>query len=131
MKIDKKWLLGFLENSSEFNVYIREKNGNIKEVLLEFSVNSKDIKFLYSLKKFFGCGKVINNNIYVVNRIEHLNDIILAFFAENMFITDKKFEFFKFKRCLEIVSKNARLEDLHIEELCLIRKQISNERTRR
>src|SRR3569623_2989123 len=116
MKFDKKWLVGFLENSSEFNVSIRIKNNDIKEVLLEFRIFSVDIQILYALKKFFGCGRVLNNLRLVINNLEQLKSILI-FFNENSFVTSKKFEFLKFKKCFEIVIDNPRLSDFHFVEL--------------
>jgi len=115
MKFDKKWLVGFLESTSEFNIII--KDNNPKEILLEFRVFSSDIKLLYGLKKFFGCGRVYSNNIFIITNFEHLFNIVLPFLIENSFVSDKKFEFFKFRKCIDIMSNNSRLSDSNFLEL--------------
>lgn len=126
MKIEKNWLLGFLENSSEFNILIRHNafDITIKEVLIEFKVYSTDIQFLYALKKFFGYGRVIQNRYFVINQMEHLVLIVLPFFLENVLVTNKKFEFFKFKKALDLVKNNSRLDDVHFIELEQLQAQI-------
>ena len=49
---------------------------------------------------------------------------IIVFFNENSFVTSKKFEFFKFKKCFGIILDNPRLSDFHFIELEKLSKQI-------
>ena len=117
MKINPYWVAGFVDGEGTFYVGIN-KNKTMSigyQVLPEFRIvqHKKDIKLLYALKTFFGAGVVrINHDDRYELRIrslDHLNKIILPFFDKHPLITQKQFDFIKFKRIIGLMNKNMHL----------------------
>jgi len=130
MKITKDWLKGFIDGEGCFYVGIL-KNKSMSEgvqVQLEFTIvqHKKDIKLLYAIRKYFGCGIVSSNRgkesevwMYRVRKYESLGKVIIPFFVKNELLTGKKFDFNKFREVYMLMEKK---EHLTKEGLLKIRK---------
>lgn len=90
MKLDNKWIVGFVDGDGCFKV-IETKQGN--RYCFVVSQDKRSIDVLYGLKKKFGCGFVnrAGGNMfeYRVANQEHLKNIILPFFEKNPLHTSK------------------------------------------
>lgn len=82
MKLNKNWLIGFVDGEGSFYIGINN-NSSMKHgipILLEFRIvqHNRDIKLLHAIKKFFNCG------IVTYNRGKNLNSIIMEYRVRNI-----------------------------------------------
>lgn len=117
MKINPYWVSGFVDGEGTFYVGIN-KNDTMKirfQVLPEFRIvqHERDIQLLYALKKYFGVGVVrVNHDTRYELRIrslEHINKIIIPHFDKYPLLTQKKFDFFKFKEIIKLMNQDQHL----------------------
>ena len=118
MKINPVWIAGFVDGEGTFYVGIN-KNETMTigyQVLPEFRIvqHKKDIQLLYALKKFFGVGvvRVNHEDRYElrIRSLEHLDKIVIPFFDTNKLLTQKKFDFIKFKKIINLMKQSKHLE---------------------
>ena len=109
MKINPYWVSGFVDGEGTFYVGIN-RNDTMKvkfQVLPEFRIvqHERDIKLLYALKKYFGVGVVrVNHDTRYelrVRSLEHINKFIIPHFDKYQLLTQKKFDFIKFKEIIK------------------------------
>ncbi len=128
MKLSPYWVTGFVDGEGTFYVGI---NRNLTmtsgyQVLPEFRIvqHERDIKILYALKKFFGCGLVrVNHDTRYelrIRSIEHLRNIVFPFFDKYPLITQKKFDFLKFKKIVKLMEEKKHLTSKGVEEIIRI-----------
>ena len=104
------------------------------QVLPEFTVvqHERDVKALYALKAFFGCGTVRQNHgdrmAYRVRKLEHLRTIIVPFFVQHSLKTGKRQDFEKFRRVLLMMERGEHLNPRGLEEIRRIAKQMTRGR---
>ena len=113
MNINPYWVSGFVDGEGTFYVGIN-KNTTMTvgyQVLPEFRIvqHKKDIKLLHELKKYFNCGVVrINHDDRFeirIRSIEHINDNVIPHFNKYQLITQKKFDFIKFKKIINLINQ--------------------------
>ncbi len=118
MLINPYWISGFTDGEGTFYVGIN-KNSTMNvgyQVLPEFRIvqHKKDIALLHSIKKFFTCGVVrVNHDDRFelrIRSIEHINQIIIPHFEKYPLITQKKFDFIKFKKIVNLINQGKHLE---------------------
>ena len=126
-KIESMWIVGFVDGEGYFHIGIAQ-NSTYKlgiQVLPEFVItqHQRDIKLLYAIKDFFGCGYIIQDKRgicqYRVRTHTHLLDIIIPFFERHSLKTMKKIDFLKFRKVVLLMEKG---EHLTLEGLQKIRK---------
>ena len=117
MKINPYWVSGFVDGEGTFYVGIN-RNITMKsgfQVLPEFRVvqHEKDIKVLYALKTYFGAGVVrINHDTRQELRIrslDHINRFVIPHFEQYPLLTQKKFDFIKFKEIIKLMNQGKHL----------------------
>jgi hypothetical protein len=117
MKLDPGWVTGFVDGEGCFHIGV-SKHGEMKtgfQVLPEFTVvqHERDVKALYALKAFFGCGVVRKNHgdrmAFRVRKLEHLKQIIVPFFMQHSLKTGKRQDFLKFRRVLQMMERGDHL----------------------
>jgi len=117
MNIKPEWVSGFVDGEGTFYVGIN-KNSTMTvgyQVLPEFRIvqHKKDIKLLYALKKYFGCGivRVNHDDKYElrIRSIEHINKNIIPHFDKFQLLTQKKFDFIKFKKIINLINQNQHI----------------------
>lgn len=117
MKINPNWISGFVDGEGTFYVGFN-KQPTMKvgvQVLPEFRIvqHKRDIKLLYALKDFFKTGvvRVNHDERYElrVRNIDHLSKIIIPFFEKYPLITQKRFDFIKFKKIVMLMNKKQHL----------------------
>ena len=134
MKLEHNWITGFIDGEGCFFVGInKNKTMSLKiQVLPEFTVvqHKKDIKVLYALKEFFGCGivKINHGNImcYCVRNLKHLSTIIIPFLDKYPLKTIKKFNFLRFKWIINaMIIKKYHLDSEGLKKIILVKNNMN------
>ncbi len=133
MKLNPYWVVGFVDGEGTFYVGINHQDSMTVgyQVLPEFRVvqHKRDIKLLYSLKEFFGCGvvRVNHDERYElrVRDIKHLKDIIIPFFQKYELNTQKKFDFYKFQKIIGLMAEGRHLKETGVLEIIKIAEQMN------
>lgn len=118
MNLNPYWVSGFVDGEGTFYVGINKNStmSNGFQVLPEFRIvqHKKDIKVLYALKDFFKSGVVrINHDDRYELRIrslECINNYVISHFDKFQLMTNKKFDFIKFKRVVNLINQKNHLE---------------------
>jgi len=105
MQLEAQWVVGFVDGQGSFHITIKadETNSLGSQILVRFTVvkHECDVKILYALKAYFGCGTVRktdeNTYVYVVTKLDHLVDRICPFFMRHTFKTHTNVHFRKFR----------------------------------
>lgn len=119
------WLTGFVDGEGTFYVGINENKEMSAgyQVLPEFRIvqHYRDIKLLYKIKSFLGCGVVRkgHNDRYElrVRKIEHLTNIVIPFFEEYPLQTQKQFDFFAWCKVVLLISQDQHLTQEGIKKI--------------
>ena len=133
MILDPKWIVGFVDGEGCFHVSINrhQEMTTGSQVLPEFTIvqHQRDVKVLHAIKDYFGCGVVRKNHedrmSYRVRALEHLNQVIVPFFDKHPLVTEKKFNFFKFKEVLKKMAHGDHLKLEGIEEIRSIKETMN------
>jgi hypothetical protein len=127
-------LVGLIDAEGCFSVYLLKYKLGSNKIIFQFNITQEnsEIKFLNNLIEFFGCGKIYTNNkgrgYFYINDKKNLINKIIPFFELNELQTIKKNYFLRFKKVLEICTKNKTLLPVQIEE---IREILKNEKGKR
>ena len=133
MKLDPNWITGFTDGEGTFYIGIN-KNDTMTagyQVLPEFRIvqHEKDIQTLHKIKNFFGAGtvRVNHDDRYElrIRSISHINEIIIPHFTKHQLITQKKFDFLKFKKIIHIVNSKLHLTENGIAEIIKIASKMN------
>jgi hypothetical protein len=125
IKLDANWVVGFVDGEGCFYVGINPHSGMTcqYQVLPEFTVvqHKRDIRLLFALKKFFGCGVVRTNHdermAYRVRGLEHLQQIIVPFFEKHPLKSQKQVDFLKFRDVIRWMMLGEHLTPEGIEKI--------------
>jgi hypothetical protein len=118
MNLSPFWVTGFTDGEGTFYVGIN-KNPTMKigyQVLPEFRIvqHEKDVKLLYALKNFFQGGVVrVNHDNRLelrIRSIDSLNKNVIPHFDKFPLNTQKKFDFLKFKKIIDLINQGKHLE---------------------
>ena len=135
MKLNPYWVSGFVDGEGAFYVGIN-KNLTMKtgfQVLPEFRVvqHEKDIKVLYALKTYFGAGVVrVNHDTRQELRIrslEHMNKFVIPHFDKYPLLTQKKFDFLKFKEIIKLMNQEKHLSVDGVKEIIAIASKMNRQ----
>ena len=118
MKLNPYWVSGFVDGEGTFYVGINknETMSNKFQVLPEFRVvqHKKDIKVLYALKEFFKSGvvRVNHDDRYElrIRSLECINNYVIPHFDKFKLMTNKKFDFIKFKKIINLINQKQHLQ---------------------
>jgi hypothetical protein len=136
VKLDAGWVTGFVDGEGCFHIGIA-KHSEMRagyQVLPEFTVvqHERDVKVLYGLKEFFGCGVVRRNHgdrmAYRVRKLEHLRERIVPFFMKHALKTGKRQDFVKFRRVLIMMERGEHLTLDGIEGIRRVASQMNRGR---
>ena len=118
MKLKPNWVTGFTDGEGTFYIGINQ-NSTMSigyQVLPEFRIvqHQRDIKLLYELKKFFQAGvvRVNHDDRYElrIRSLKHINQIVIPHFDKYPLKTQKKFDFIKFKKVINLMNQNQHLK---------------------
>ena len=96
------------------------------QVLPEFRIvqHKKDIKVLYALKDFFQSGvvRVNHDDRYElrIRSLECLNNYVIPHFDKFQLMTNKKFDFIKFKKIINLINQKKHLQLEGLEKIIQI-----------
>ena len=118
-----EWLVGFTDGNGIFNINMTHNN-----IILTYKIllNKKNTQLLYKIKSYLGVGSVIyNNNIafYLIKDQKHLLNIIIPIFDKYPLLTNKRYNYLKFKECLLINNNNLLTKN---NKLLIINNIINN-----
>lgn len=138
MKLDAKWITGFVDGEGCFHVGIAKHPEMTAgfQVLPEFTVvqHERDVQILHALKNHFGCGVVRKNNgdrmAYRVRSTEHLLKIIVPFFQKHPLVSKKRVDFEKFRTVLLMMTREVHLTPQGVDEIRHIASQMNRGRSR-
>tara|TARA_R110001592_G_scaffold150202_2_gene375967 strand:- start:3312 stop:3728 length:417 start_codon:yes stop_codon:yes gene_type:complete len=137
MKLTAQWIVGFVDGEGCFYIRLSKKKDILQEyhVLPEFSVvqHKRDIKLLYALKEFFGCGIIRNTKgkdsnimMYRVRAQKDLLEKIIPFFQKHELKSVKNINFKKFRKVLLIMEKSEHLTIEGIQKIHEIKNIMNN-----
>lgn len=124
-QINPNWLSGFVDGEGTFYIGIN-KNDEMTigwQVLPEFRIvqHEKDIKLLYKIKKYLGCGTVrINHGDRYelrIRKLDHLKNIVIPFFESYPLQTQKKYDFLSFRKVILLIDKGEHLSEEGIKNI--------------
>ena len=129
MELAADWVTGFVDGEGCFHVSInRHPEMTVGfQVLPEFVVvqHERDVQILHALKRFFGFGVVRQNHgdryCLRVRKLDALRQVC-EFFLKHPLKTKKNVDFNKFRRVIDLMSRNRHLEQdglLEIIEVAL------------
>ncbi len=133
MNINPYWLSGFVDGEGTFYVGVNvNKTMKINyQVLPEFRIvqHEKDIKLLYAIKKYLNAGVVRKNHedrqeIRIRSFVD-LNNIVIPHFDKYPLITQKRFDFIKFKKIINLMKNNHHLTIKGLKEIIQISCQMN------
>ena len=138
MKLDAKWITGFVDGEGCFHVAVNahEEMTVGYQVLPEFTVvqHKRDIQILHAFKAFFGCGVVRSNHgdrmAYRVRSKEHLLQIIVPFFMKHPLKSKKRLDFEVFRKILLMMEKGDHLTVEGIEKILKLSSGMNRGRLR-
>ena len=138
MNLTAQWIVGFVDGEGCFYIGLSKRKEMTQGYVVspEFSVvqHKQDVKLLYALKEFFGCGLVRNNTgknsdimMYRVRAQKDLLGTIIPFFEKHSLKSIKSVNFKKFRRVLLMIEKSEHLTSEGIETIREI-KDLMNKR---
>ena len=118
-------MVGFVDGEGCFFVGIKPHSEMTSgfQVLPEFTVvqHQRDVQLLHALKQFFGCGVVRRNHreqmAYRVRSLDHLNEKIVPFFEKHPLKSKKRIDFVKFRRVLQLMTREEHRAPVGIEKI--------------
>lgn len=135
MRINPYWVSGFVDGEGTFYVGIN-KNTTMKsqfQVLPEFRIvqHEKDIKVLYALKKYFQSGVVRQNHDtrqeLRIRSLEHINKYVIPHFDKYELLTQKKFDYIKFKKIINLMNQKNHLSIDGLKEIIAIASKMNRQ----
>lgn len=136
MNLQSQWILGQTDGEGCFHSGIN-KNPEMRcgyQILPEFTMtqHKKDIKVLYALKAYFGCGVVRVNYddryCYRVRQFSHLKEIIVPFFEKHKLVILKRLEFEKCRRVFLLMEQKQHLTLEGIEKIQEIQETLNRKK---
>ena len=131
--INPYWVSGFVDGEGTFYIGVNKNLTMTVEyqVLPEFRIvqHKKDIKVLYSLKKFFKSGvvRVNHDDRYElrIRSLDNINKYVIPHFDKFPLLTLKKFDFIKFKKVINLINQKKHLEIEGLKKIIKISAQMN------
>ena len=116
---DPAWLAGFCEGESCFFISIskspKSKSGWAVQLVFKITQHSRDIKLLYLIKDYLGCGRVEKRAgfaaDFTVTSIKDIGSKILTFFGEYPLLGSKLLNLKDFSEAFKIMVAKEHLND--------------------
>lgn len=134
-KLNPQWIVGFVDGEGCFYVGINKmfsmRHGI--QVLPDFTVvqHIRDIKVLYELQAYFGCGVVRVNNgdrwAYRVRGHKAILDTIIPFFDKYPLITKKQQDYLLFRGVIQMMANKEHLLVAGIRKIELIKQKMNTQ----
>lgn len=116
--LDPNWITGFCDAEGYFNIIISAQSVDKWRVRASFEINlhTKDIDILYKIQKYFkGIGNIyVRKNrflcVYMVNKINELNEIIILHFNKYPLISNKYCDFYLWSKVIIKILQKEHLD---------------------
>ena len=137
-RIVPDWVVGFTDGEGCFHIGISKHDG-LKfgyQVLPELTVvqHERDIKLLYQIRTFMGCGVVRRNHgdrfCWRVRKLDNLINIILPFFEKHPLRSQKNIEFHKFAKVTRMMNQGKHLTQEGFQKIVEIASTMNRQDSR-
>lgn len=136
MNLDAQWIVGFADGEGCFHIGISRHNDMTLgvQVLPEFTIvqHARDVKVLYAIKAFFGCGVVRKNHgdrmCWRVRKLEDLKARIIPFFDQHDLKTIKRQDYLAFRKVVEAMSAGQHLDADGLKQIMKIAERMNRGR---
>jgi hypothetical protein len=115
---DIQWFVGFSDGDGCLSVYKEKKYANNWRHEYTIGLEIADIRLLYKIKSFLGCGTVRKYNnvaIFRIKKVHHILYILIPIFDKYPLLTEKKrYSYLNFRKTFlykVLNSKRATIED--------------------
>ena len=117
---DIQWFVGFSDGDGCLSVYKEKKYANNWRHEYTIGLEIEDIRLLYKIKKFLGCGTIRKYNnvaIFRIKKVHHILYILIPIFDQYPLLTEKKrdsYIYFRNTFLYKVLnSKRATMEDIN------------------
>lgn len=135
-KINPWFVTGFTDAEGTFSISIfinKRVNGRLNWAVkpsFQISLSSKDIDLLLQLKKFFGCGLIINKKTrnessFRVNSLWDLTNIIIPHFANFPLISQKSADFILFTQIVKLIENKFHLTEEGLQKIINLKASLN------
>ena len=135
-KLSPYWVTGFSDAEGSFSVKIgkdlKRKHGIRVIPVFTIELHKRDRELLKSIKDFFGVGIITErirsgrpSAIYTVQRLQHLQHIIIPHFRKYALLTQKKADFLLFSSVIDLMIKAKSLSRDNIIEILSIKSSMN------
>jgi hypothetical protein len=144
------WVLGFVDGEGCFSIGLTRQAGGTGrigyrtgwQVSHAFVVvqGARSVNALDRLREFFGVGAIYVNrrsdnhkenlHHYVVRTRDDLREVIVPFFERYQLRTEKRSDFEKFKRCIELCAVGFHLSNDGVAEIAAIMQTMNHRKSR-
>lgn len=132
------YITGFADGEGSFNVSFRKRDDFLLgwKISPVFNVSQKERAILALIKHHLGCGTIRfrkdNVWVYEVDNIKSLQQIIIPFFNNFGFLSEKKKkDFVRFKKIVEIKQKKKALTYNDIENILQLLTEVESKNSRK
>lgn len=123
---DIQWFVGFSDGDGCLSIYKEKKYANNWRHEYTIGLDIEDIRLLYKIKSFLGCGTVRKYNnvaIFRIKKVHHILYILIPIFDKYPLLTEKKRDsYINFRKTFlfkVLNSKRATLEDKNYSDYLL------------
>lgn len=107
-----EWIIGLIDSNGSFNININEKN---IDFILKITLLKRNSQLLHKLKTYLKVGSISYNNemiYYKINNKEILLKKIIPILDSYYLLSNKRYDYLKFKECL-LIFNNSNLDQFN------------------
>ncbi len=130
-KIDKKWLLGFIESAAVFSIILKKSNNNLgQQVVADFTIKvpGSEVGTLERIQQGLQAGNIYYRNketkdeaILKATKLEEVKNIITMFKPEDFVSPTKQKKFKIWSECITIIDQKQHLTKEGFLQIALLR----------
>src|SRR3989344_7748851 len=118
-KIDKKWLLGFIESAATFSIILKKSKNNLgQQVVADFTIKlpGSEVGILEKIQEALQAGNIYYRNketrdeaILKATKLEEVKNIVSMFKPTDFLSETKRKKFETWSECIAIIEKKQHL----------------------
>ena len=130
-KLDKKWLLGFVESAATFSIIIKKRKNTLgQQVVADFTIKlpGSEVGTLEKIKEELQAGNIYYRNketkdeaILKATKLEEIKNIVLVFKPEDFVSETKRKKFELWSQCIQMIEQKQHLTKEGILQIALLR----------
>jgi len=130
-KIDKKWLLGFIESAGIFSIIIKKSKNNLgHQIVADFTIKlpGSEVGLLEKIKDHLQAGNIYYRNkitkdeaILKATKLEEVKRIASLFKPDDFVSDTKRKKFETWKNCINLIEQKQHLTKEGILQIALLR----------